>query len=145
VADAAQARGFQRQFGGRDVHPHAADHDRHQFLFAQPQAEIIDAVSQYLQPDIIARGKAVQVQRRGKILRFPAVAAGKGFGYHPASLPRSTWLTASTASTRHSIAISTVAACACWKIERWKYSIWPSPPAPTKPSTAAMRMFISRR
>jgi hypothetical protein len=44
VADAAQARHFQRQLRGRNIHAHAADHDRHQFLFAQTQAEIIDAL-----------------------------------------------------------------------------------------------------
>ncbi len=42
MADAAEARDFERQFGGRDIHPHAADDDRHQFLFAEVQAEIID-------------------------------------------------------------------------------------------------------
>ncbi len=44
VADAAQARDLQRKLGGRNVHAHAADDDRHQFLFAQPQAKIIDAL-----------------------------------------------------------------------------------------------------
>jgi hypothetical protein len=35
VADAAEAGRFQRKFGGRDVHPHATDHDGHQFMLAQ--------------------------------------------------------------------------------------------------------------
>jgi|GEM_PF-6939842 hypothetical protein len=43
VADAAQAGRLQRQFRRGDVHAHAADHDRHQFPSAEPQAEIIHA------------------------------------------------------------------------------------------------------
>ena len=34
---------FQSQFGGGDVHPHATDHDRHQFPLAELQAEVIHA------------------------------------------------------------------------------------------------------
>jgi hypothetical protein len=41
VADAAQAGRLQRQFGRRNIDPHATHHDWHQFLFAKLQAEII--------------------------------------------------------------------------------------------------------
>ena len=44
VTDATEARGFERQFGGRNVHAHAANNDRHQFLFAESQAEIVNAL-----------------------------------------------------------------------------------------------------
>ena len=41
MADAAEARDFERQFSSGDIHAHAADDDRHQFLPAEAQAEII--------------------------------------------------------------------------------------------------------
>ena len=41
VADAAEAGGLERQFGRRDIDPHAADHDGHQFTATQTQAEVI--------------------------------------------------------------------------------------------------------
>ncbi len=44
-----------------------------------------------------------------------------------------------------SIAMITVLAWASWNSDRLKYSCAPSPPAPTKPRMAAIRMFISQR
>ena len=41
MANPAQTGGFQRQIGGGNIHPHAADHDRNQLMFAQSQAKII--------------------------------------------------------------------------------------------------------
>ncbi|MBS1246529.1 MAG: hypothetical protein H6R47_728 [Proteobacteria bacterium] len=43
VADAAEARDFERQLGSRDIHAHAADDDGHQFSFSESQAEIVYA------------------------------------------------------------------------------------------------------
>ena len=42
MADAAEARHFQRKFGTRYIHTHAADDDRNQLLFAEAQAKIIN-------------------------------------------------------------------------------------------------------
>ncbi|UGA38371.1 hypothetical protein JOS77_00345 [Chromobacterium haemolyticum] len=41
---AAQSGRFQRQRRGGDVHAHAANHDGHQLLLAQPQSEIVNAL-----------------------------------------------------------------------------------------------------
>jgi hypothetical protein len=46
VSDATQSSRFECQFGGRNIDPHAADHNRHQFLVAKPQTEIINALHQ---------------------------------------------------------------------------------------------------
>ncbi len=47
MADTAQARRFQRQLRGRNVHAHSANHDGHIFLVAQTQAEIINTFHCY--------------------------------------------------------------------------------------------------
>jgi len=39
----SETRHFERQFGGRNVHSHAADDDRHQFLLAEAQAAVLYA------------------------------------------------------------------------------------------------------
>jgi len=44
VTDAAETRDFERQFGGRNINTHAANENRHQFLFAESQAEIVNAL-----------------------------------------------------------------------------------------------------
>jgi hypothetical protein len=47
MANAAQACRFERQFRGRNIDTHAADHDGHIFLVAQTQAEIINTFHCY--------------------------------------------------------------------------------------------------
>ena len=43
MADTAKTSSLQRQHGGRNIHTHAADHDRHQLVLAQAQAKIVDS------------------------------------------------------------------------------------------------------
>ncbi len=42
MADTTEAGHFQRQCGSGNIHAHTALHDRHQFVLAQAQAEIIN-------------------------------------------------------------------------------------------------------
>ena len=54
MPDAAQTRRLQRQFGGGNIHAHAAYHDWHQFLLAKSQAKIIHTFHYY--PSISNQG-----------------------------------------------------------------------------------------
>ena len=43
VSDTSQTGDLQREIGGRNIHAHPADHDRHQLLLAKMQTKIVYA------------------------------------------------------------------------------------------------------
>jgi hypothetical protein len=46
VAYATQPRHFKRKLRGRDIDPHAANHDRHKLLHTEPQTVIVNTLHQ---------------------------------------------------------------------------------------------------